>query len=100
MSVSWEPQARALLVQGYSYSQIGKALNRSPTRVHRVLNPKEYNAGPRPPHVDSELTKKRRLLRRWCRRAAARENRPVDELYRQYGCENLDRVALWEEKDA
>jgi hypothetical protein len=99
MSVSWHKEAVYMRQKGYTYAQIGKALGRSHTRVHRVLNPKEYPAYTRSLVPDSEETKKRRLTRRWCRRHAARLGKTVEELYARYGVSDLDRSVLWEERN-
>ena len=100
MSVSWKTEALRLYNEGATYAEIGKVVDRSPTRVYRVLNPKEYPNYEKKKHEDSPETKKRRLVRRWCRRAAARTGCDVEVLYRDHGVEDLDKVELWDRRRA
>lgn len=100
MTVKWKDEALRLFNDGATYVEIGKAVDRSPTRVYRVLNPKEYPAYEKKRHEDSEETKKRRLLRRWCRRCAEREGRPVEEVYAANGVQDFDKVELWDRRKA
>lgn len=97
---TWEPKAREMLAAGYTYAQIAAAVGRTTSRVHFVLNNKTYVRKSRVDVPDSDLTKKRRLTRRWCRRHAARLGETVEALYEKYGVADLDRTALWEERYA
>ena len=83
----WTTDARHMKNAGATYAQIADKFGVSRQRVEQVVNGRKSRSGPR--HEDSEKTKRRRLMRRWCRRNAQAFGLTVEAMYKTHGVEDL-----------